>query len=843
MRTRGIAFDIGQEYNTPDILIGAAIRLSSFHDVAKLSEIPGVKAIRPIIKVPAPKPVSSTVVKDPKASDIPDTYSTHLMTGVDKVHAQGNFGQGIKIGIIDTGIDYNHPLLCEHADDEELSCFGPGNKVIGGYDFVGDAFNGEDTPSPDRNPLDECNGHGTHVAGIIAASPNNTMGISGVAYNASLASYRIFGCIGYTSDDIISAALIMAYNQGMNILTLSLGSNNGWTTGTASVVASRIAAQGRVVTVAAGNNGLDGAWYSSDPGAGIGVIPVASVDNIVSPIQNMTVEGVDHDPIPYFMATPLPGVNGSMPIYATSTNFSQPDDACNQLPDSTPDLSPYIVVIHRGTCVFTQKLANVAAKGAKVAIIYNSDTGAFAAISVGGYKAVLISAADGKFLVEQFAAGVNITLNFPQGGAAFAVVNPDGGLISSFSTIGPTFDMYPGVALAAPGGNILSTLPVKLGSYALESGTSMSCPFAAGAAALMLKALGSTSPAAGEAVMRILQTTAVGVAGSHADGAPLKTVAQQGAGLIQVDRAIAMRTIVSPGQITLNDTEHFKANHTISITNMGNKTVAYEIRHVPAGTIGTIDANTHDVDPTPLLIPGAATISFSASTVTLHPQQTHHITATFSPPDALNTTLPVYSGFIEVVGASETLKVTYLGVAAALRETPVLDTSSEFFGIPLPALINAQGRPQEAPTNYTFEGEDFPFLLFRLIFGTALLRIDLVDKDERLTPSIPLPSFERRDIAAAPVPFTWWWTESAAGTSKIKTIGPIGEVDYVARSTNDPFGGYSSFGFQGTFANTTRINDGQYRALLRVLRVNGNRNNEEDYESWLSPQFGVVTPT
>ncbi|KAJ7747220.1 pyrolysin [Mycena metata] len=817
MRTRGIAFDIGEEYNTPNIFIGAAIRLSSSNDVTKLSEIPGVKAIRPIVKVYAPehylslRPVSSTVVKDPKASDIPDTYSTHVMTGVDKVHAQGNFGQGIKIGIIDTGIDYNHPLLCDHADDEGSSCFGPGNKVIGGYDFVGDAFNGEDTPSPDHNPLDECNG--PRDVCIIAASPDNTMGISGVAYNASLASYRIFGCIGYTSDDIISAALIMAYNQGMNILTLSLGGANGWTTGTASVVASRIAAQGRVVTT-----GLDGAWYASDPGAGIGVIPVASVDNIVSPIQNMTVEGVNHDPIPYFMATPLHGVNGSMPIYATSTNFSQPDDA--------------------GTCMFTQKLANVAAKGAKVAVIYNSDTGAFAAISVGGYTAVLISAADGKFLVEQFAAGVNITLNFPQGGAAFAVANPDGGLISSFSTIGPTFDMYPGVALAAPGGNILSTLPIKLGSYALESGTSMSCPFAAGAAALVLKAIGTT-PAAGEAVMRILQTTAAGVAGSHTDGAPLKSVAQQGAGLIQVDRAIAMQTIVSPGQIALNDTEHFKANHTISITNTGNKTVAYKIRHVPAGTVGTIDASTHDVDTTPALIPGAATVTFSASTITLHAQQTHHITATFSPPDGLNTTLPVYSGFIEVTAANETLKVTYLGVAATLRETPVLDTSSEFFGIPLPALITAQGRPQGGPTNYTFQGEDFPFFLFRMVFGTALLRIDLVDKDEQLTPSIPLPS--RRGIA--PTPFTWWWTESTAGTfSKIKTIGPIGEMDYVARSTNDPFGGYSSFGFQGTFANATRINDGQYRALLRALKVNGNRNNEEDFESWMSPQFGVVTP-
>jgi hypothetical protein len=88
------------------------------------------------------------------------------------------------------------------------------------------------------------------------------MGINGVASDASLASYRIFGCTGYTSDDIIAAALIMGYNQGMNVLTLSLGGPSGWSEGTASVVASRIAAQGRVVTVAAGNSSLFHFWLA-----------------------------------------------------------------------------------------------------------------------------------------------------------------------------------------------------------------------------------------------------------------------------------------------------------------------------------------------------------------------------------------------------------------------------------------------------------------------------------------------------------------------------------------------------------------------------------------------------
>ena len=99
------------------------------------------------------------------------------------MHAEGYNGKGVKIGMyvflylsslsfflsnfvsIDTGIDYNHPSLG--------GGFGAGHKVIGGYDFVGDAFNGSNTPVPDNDPLDECNGHGTHVA--VSTFPSNPL--------------------------------------------------------------------------------------------------------------------------------------------------------------------------------------------------------------------------------------------------------------------------------------------------------------------------------------------------------------------------------------------------------------------------------------------------------------------------------------------------------------------------------------------------------------------------------------------------------------------------------------------------------------------------------------------
>ena len=89
---------------------------------------------------------------------------------------------------------------------------------------------------------------------------------------------RIFGCIGGTDDDIIIDALLRAYKDGNDVITLSLGGTDGWTEGASSVVASRIASKGRVVTIAAGNEGEFGGWYTASPSGGLNVISIASVN-------------------------------------------------------------------------------------------------------------------------------------------------------------------------------------------------------------------------------------------------------------------------------------------------------------------------------------------------------------------------------------------------------------------------------------------------------------------------------------------------------------------------------------------------------------------------------------
>lgn len=79
--------------------------------------------------------------------------------------------------------------------------------------------------------------------------------------------------------------------------------------------------------------------------------------------------GVEHPPIPYFSFNSLP-IEGELPIYALTQDTTIPNDACSPLPDDTPDLSPYVVIVRRGTCTFVQKMENIKAKGAKQALVY-----------------------------------------------------------------------------------------------------------------------------------------------------------------------------------------------------------------------------------------------------------------------------------------------------------------------------------------------------------------------------------------------------------------------------------------------------------------------------------------
>ena len=128
----------------------------------------------------------------------PDLATAIAQTGANTAQsAFGLTGTGVRVAVMDTGIDYDHPDLG--------GCFGPGCRVARGYDLVGDAYNSSSPTSvrmPDPLP-DDCAGHGTHVAGIIGA---NGM-LRGVAPGVTFHAYRVFGCEGTTATDVMLEAM------------------------------------------------------------------------------------------------------------------------------------------------------------------------------------------------------------------------------------------------------------------------------------------------------------------------------------------------------------------------------------------------------------------------------------------------------------------------------------------------------------------------------------------------------------------------------------------------------------------------------------------------------------
>lgn len=222
-------------------------------------------------------------------------------------------GQGVRIGIIDTGIDYIHTdfggtgegySLNDPTRTNDSNAF-PSVKVGGGFDFAGDHYNAspnssayQPIPTPDPDPMD-CFGHGTHVAGTAAGYGVQSNGATypgpyddstpfaalkvgpGVAPQATLYALKVFGCAG--SSLIVDSAIEWAidpngdgdFGDHLDIINLSLGSPFGDSEDSTSVAADRAAQLGVIVIASAGNNG-DVAYVAGSPGAANYAISVAA---------------------------------------------------------------------------------------------------------------------------------------------------------------------------------------------------------------------------------------------------------------------------------------------------------------------------------------------------------------------------------------------------------------------------------------------------------------------------------------------------------------------------------------------------------------------------------------
>ncbi|CAF2949473.1 unnamed protein product [Rotaria sp. Silwood2] len=700
--------------------------------------------------------------------------------------------------------------------------FGLGYKIQFGYDFVGDSYNGSNSFVPDPDPLD-CGGHGTHVSGIIGAiAPTFT----GVAPNATLGVYRVFGCNGGSGNDVIIAAFNAAYQAGAQIITASLGSPSGWTEDPLAVVINRIVDAGVSCTFAAGNDGKEGLFFASTAANGINVTAIGSVDSITTPQMlyegRFTINNSVNTTFQYLPANnPFPEKISGYSLYALDYNITNPADACTELPSDTPTLSEKIVLIHRGTCTFLSKIANVQKFGAQYIIIYNNENPMINPQSPSEVFAGMVSAEQGGYWIARLQEGLTVNFYFPANSTA-TLINPSnnitGGSMSIFSSWSPTNDLYAKPEVSAPGGNILSTYPLHLGGYAVLSGTSMATPYIAGVIALYKNAKGPQTKIDSLTLRHILATTATPL--FFNDGKKtypyLAPVVQQGGGLVNAFATIHYTTIISPSTLNLNDTSYFKKTVSFTISNTGSAAVSYTLIHKGAATAYTLDVNTTLPQRfPPELTTQYATVIISPYVLTIPGKSTAVIRVTVTRPTCLEAKrIPVYSGYIYIQGSNkENFHLPYVGLGYNMKCVVVTDFENQF-----PYISNSSDtsqNPKPIGTNQTFiVSNGMPTINWRLVMSSPLVRVDILGSGKQINVA------EMNILGSIPDYPSYWVSRN-----------------YFIKTDTSPL--YYNVSWNGTLSTGIQVPAGNYRFLYRALKIFGNQDNKKDYEIWTSPMFNI----
>ncbi|KAI1818848.1 subtilisin-like protein [Poronia punctata] len=781
---------------------GASIQ---FHDVdsaeekaSTLSTLPSVRRVwqNRVYHLPEDEIVWTGKIKDAtgnmkKRPLTNDTFTPHLMTQVDKLRAKGITGKGIKIGVIDTGVDYTHPALG--------GCFGPGCLVSYGSDIVGDEYTGFNIPVPDEDPYDGCAGHGSHVSGIIAAQ-SNSYGFTGAAPGVTLGMYRVFGCTGSAANDVLIAAYLKAFEDGSNIITASIGGSSGWSEDPWAVVVSRIVEAGVPCTLSAGNAGAAGLFYASTASNGKRVTSVASVDNWVTPLllteSSFNIDEGENQTFGYVVGDPSEWAGVKLPLWTPSFDITDPSMGCTPYPSDTPDLSDKIVLIRRGDCLFTDKATNAANAGAEYVMFYNNVPSGALAASVTEVTALIavgmVVASQGESWVESLAAGSDVILDMADPETApLSLAASDntltGGAASTYTT--------------SPGGNILSTWPQTLGSYAIISGTSMACPLVAAIYALIAEVRGTFDPATLENLIASTANPGLFNDGNETYGV-LAPVAQVGAGLIQAYDAAYATTLLSKSYLAFNDTDNLERTLDFTVRNLGRRAVTYKL-----GSVGAASAYTFSDDIYPDLFPGLevtdeyATIKLSKSRITVPPGGHAVISVTVTPPALDAKRLPVYSGYITINGTNgENLSLPYNGAVGSLYGTRVLDEG--YLSISTdPGLSPITGNASFTFTKDPNADAPLPVAVALMAFGSPRISIKLLQIN---------------------------------GSNSTENLGDIldSPYDYASR---DPY--YTAF--DGRLADGSYVSEGTYKLSIEALHIFGDVDSPKDYDTALTTAFSV----
>ena len=518
-----------------------AVRIDA-SQLTQLAAIPGVARVQPVLNY------EMTLTE------------TVPYVGATAVHASGRDGAGVKVAVLDSGIDYLHAGLFGSGNPAEFAANNPDiiepgtfptAKVVGGYDFVGSSWTGAAGGPPlvpDPDPLDAGpgRGHGTHVAHIIA-------GKGGVAPGASLYAVKVCSSVSTSCSGI---ALLQGMDfaldpngdgdtaDAVDVINMSLGSNYGQIEDDLSLASTNAVKLGVIVVASAGNGG-NKPYIVGSPSIAPGVISVAQTQ--VPSAQQ----------IPLVIDSP-PAIAGTYPNTATvewapiTTGFSgevklasqaigtpgASNLACDALPAGS--LAGKVALADRGTCAVSIKVHNAATAGAIGVLIANNAPGDAPSFSFGG--PIPFTPAQTLILTQSVGALIKANITAPVVVTVPPVGIPLVGSIVNSSSRGPSISgqsIKP--EIGAPGGSVSAEAGTGTGETAF-GGTSGAAPMVAGAAALMRQAYPNRSPEKIKAMLMNSAETVVYTNPALLSG-ELAPITRIGAGELRVDRAIAQTAI------------------------------------------------------------------------------------------------------------------------------------------------------------------------------------------------------------------------------------------------------------------------------------------------------------
>ena len=590
---------------------------TAFGNLEKIAKMEGVKS------------VFLTPVFDPATVATPNTAASGAMTGVHNVWEDlGYTGTGMKIAIIDTGLDLDHPSFA--ADPEtnanslttadiaavltDLNAYARRSTITAETLYrsakIPYAFNYVDSSLSADHSRDMQGDHGTHVAGIAAANATEGTTVVGMAPDAQIIVMKVFGASGGAYMDDVAAALEDAMTLGCDVVNASLGSPRGFSSSDSEIdlIYERLASQDIIATFSAGNEGTSSygnTWGTNmnrtqhpdnatigSPSTWANTLSIASAENceIQTPffaLADGTKVFFNNDSYSYYYGytagmAPLIGVELE---YVMVDGLGYEEDFYDEEGNSL--VEGKVALVNRGTIDFGRKIYNAELAGAAACIIVNNSDenclDGFLFVDTvtdeegnefyPGIPSCMINMADGQLM----AAAEVKTLTVSKDTAPRVV---EGGQMSSFSSWGVTPDLQLMPDITGIGGNVYSCYDG--GKYGLMSGTSMSAPQLAGISALVMQHLYTIYPDAPDGTIRelaeaLLMSTADPII-SNVSGAEVSP-RQQGAGLVNAFEATTATTYLTVGgnrpKAELGDNANGNYTFSFEIHNIGDEDKTY----------------------------------------------------------------------------------------------------------------------------------------------------------------------------------------------------------------------------------------------------------------------------